>query len=25
MRCGVCHEICPNDAITIHQIPHQHG
>jgi formate hydrogenlyase subunit 6/NADH:ubiquinone oxidoreductase subunit I len=25
MRCGVCHEICPNDAITIHQITHQHG
>lgn len=20
MRCGVCHEICPNDAIEIHQI-----
>jgi formate hydrogenlyase subunit 6/NADH:ubiquinone oxidoreductase subunit I len=25
MRCGVCQEICPNDAITIHQITHQHG
>lgn len=20
MRCGVCHEICPNGAITIHQV-----
>ncbi|MEN9400885.1 MAG: hypothetical protein RL632_1988 [Bacteroidota bacterium] len=23
MRCGVCHEICPNGAITIHTVNHE--